>query len=816
MKYDLEKFFKYAMTAIFVIVIFIAYSPTNLLKAAPNTQVQLDLDEPSFYPEVVKSLLPSSVIVTSNNNSPYFIIDNGAVAQSYDMQALPAVESEIIKYWYPHYLATVIIALDNDQSDEVIYSWTDLLKTENEVGVIGDPLSLQMQVAAMAYGLEGENYTLNKAIDILSTLYDKNLLKMNSTESPITICFDYQAVALIEAGRNLSIIIPSEGTFTYQKGLLSNQKLTFINKGLIDSNLRGLDGKSKNKSFPSNEKYINAVKVSDISHYSDLSQHTSHLVLRNVLKTNQIMSIDNHEHLMFALIYLIYVTMWTVTAVYRSTQKSISFAALSMGIILGGWTLVRLVKYQVIGIPLLTRYLWYSFYFFQLSLPLIILWMAWTIDKPKEDIMPPRWWKVLVILVSLLIILVFTNDWHNLVLKLDLSRYDWDINYGYGTAYYVVLVICMSNITLAFLIMLKKSIKNPRKRGFIVPLLLFILFGIYNYKYIVRDPLVFHTDVTIITGLFAILMFEACIRFGLIPVNTKYIDLFKRSPIKLQIFNNDKELVMASSAVEKPKKRILNKIFNSLPVSVISGNSLVFANPIIGGFAVWYEDMSEINTLHKKLQDSSKMLQEANELLSKEEKIKRSINEQLAKKELVQQFESEVATSIEKLNSMVSDLDGDTINTKGSTRIALLLMYIKRRSNLFFINKKTAAIEIEQLLIYIDELSKIANFQNSQVATINEIKTTISCRQAALLYQFFYEVLNQTIEDSTPFLINYLEGKDDFITMRLLPSKKIKPINFNPKFWQAVEDNKGFIVSKNVDDTIGISLSFSKGGLIND
>lgn len=273
---------------------------------------------------------------------------------------------------------------------------------------------------------------------------------------------------------------------------------------------------------------------------------------------------------------------------------------------------------------------------------------------------------------------------------------------------------------------------------------------------------------------------------------------------------------MASSKAKTSLDPIFDRVFNSLPVSVVSGDSLVFANPIIGGYAFWHEDMSEINLLHKKLQDSSKKLQETNELLSKEEKIKRNIHEQLAKKELVKQFESEVSTSIARLSSMVNDLDDDNVNTKDPTLIALLLMYIKRRSNLFFINKKVATIEVEQLLVYIDELSKIANFQSIQVATINEIKTPISCRQAALLYQFFYEVLNQVLKDSVPYLINYLESKEDFIAMHLLPSEPINQINFNPKLRQSIEDNKGFIVSKNVDDTIGISLSFSKGGLIND
>lgn len=137
------------------------------------------------------------------------------------------------------------------------------------------------------------------------------------------------------------------------------------------------------------------------------------------------MSINYGEHLYFALIYMSVVTLWSASVLRRSMQKGISYSAFFAGLILNGWALVRLIKYQIVVSDSLARYLWYSYYIFQLSLPLVILWMAWAVDKPEKETFPPKWWRTMAIFIGILIILVFTNDLHGLVFKLDLSRPDW-------------------------------------------------------------------------------------------------------------------------------------------------------------------------------------------------------------------------------------------------------------------------------------------------------------------------------------------------------------------------------------------------------
>jgi len=772
-------------------------------KESTSKRIFCNLEDYLLYPKVIEESLPAYTI-EQTKNKVYYGLDNGAVVEAFDTQALGAIETGIAKYWYPQYLATVIIAIDHNQTDTVLIGWNDLLDVQEEVGFLDRPGDLEMLTAAMSYGLEGEGYSLTKAMELLSSLHDDNRLKINSFESPITICYDYQAAALIENGRNIEIIIPKEGTYTYEKGLLSNEPLNFqgnIDQLLLQAKLRLLDGQSDFSTYPNETAYASAIRVTDYNYFAKSIRNVTCLMERRVYRSKRYMSIDNREHQHFALVYIIIITIWVAWVVRRSMQKGISYAAFFTGIILNGWILVRLIKYQIETFPALTRYLWYSFYIFQLSLSLVLLWMAWAIDKPEDKIMPPKWWQMMAVLISLLILLVFTNDLHGLVFHLDLSKADWDVDYSYGWGYYTVLFIGMTNLIAVFIILVQKSIRNPRKKGIVFPFAILFLFAAYTYGYIIRNPFVYETDLTIVTGVFTMLMFEGCIQSGLIPVNTKHIDLFTRSPLKMQIITKEGKVALASTP----------------PASLLEEEDyMLFASPIPGGYAVWQEDVSKLYHLQKEIKESTQMLREANAILAEEEKLKRIMNEENAKDQLMEQLEVEIAENLEELSSRIEKLPQAKNHLKETTRIALLLCYIKRRCNLFFKEKETNTIFTDELMIYIDELSGIARYSNVQIVSTNEIKGSLNIRYGTLFYDFFYGIVDLAVQRGCPYIIGHLGMKKEFFTMRVLPSEDIPVLQLESRLIAGIAAAKGKIITKDLEDTMGISISFPKGGVADD
>ena len=800
---------------ILLFIIFISTSSfSNWSNQTTANTIMCNSDDYSLYPGAIKEML-ATFNIDQSESKPYYILNDGGITEAFDTQAIGALEAGIAKYWYPQYLATVVIGVDRDQTDIQVTSWDDLFAAQEEVGISDTPENLQMLTAAMSYGLEGENYTLTKTIQVLSSLYDNNHLKVNSFESPIIICYDYQAASLIEEGRNIEIIIPEDGTYTYEKGLLSNEKLNFqgdVDKLLIGANLRLLDGQGNPALYPDEIQYRPGIRVNDYEYFAKFTENVESKIERRVFDSRLYMSIDNREHIFFALIYIIVVTIWEAALLHRTIQKGVSYAAFFTGIVLIGWILVRLIKYQVEAIPTLGRYLWYSFYIFQLSLPLVLLWMAWAIDKPENQIFPPKWWRMIGILVGILIIFVFTNDLHGFVLDLDLTRPDWGSNYSYGFGYYIILFVCGINLFTFFAILVQKSIKNARKKSFIFPIGIFVLFIIYNYKYITRDPFVYQTDLTIITGVFTMLMFESCIWSGLIPVNTKYIDIFTRSPLKMQIINKDSVVEIASTSSRPLDKELLDKLIASSPMPLWQDNFLIFANPIPGGYAVWEEDVSKLYQLNREVQESTQMLIEANAILAEEEKIKRTISHRSVKKDLMDQLEGEIAESLKLLSAMIEKLPRSENHPRETTSIALLLCYIKRRCNFFFQEKEKETIDINELILYIDELSEITHYYNVQIVTLNEIKGQLPIRYATLFYDFSYLMADLAVNKKLSYSIQNIEIKDEFFKMGFLASKDLGGFQIDTRFVAAIEGVKGKITIKKLEDTIGISISFPKGG----
>lgn len=243
---------------------------------------------------------------------------------------------------------------------------------------------------------------------------------------------------------------------------------------------------------------------------------------------------------------------------------------------------------------------------------------------------------------------------------------------------------------------------------------------------------------------------------------------------------------------------------------------MLFANPIPGGYALWNEDISKIQHLHRKIQQSTKKLTEANAILAEEEKIKRMINEKNAKKQLMEQLEAEISENIQRLSSMIEKLEHSRNHSIETTRIALLLCYTKRICNLFFKEKESQKIEADKLIVYIDELCEIAKYSNLQIARVNEISGSIPIRYATIFYDFFYTVADLAVQKSCPYIIVDISTEEDEITMRLLPSIEIGALNAESKLIEAIEIAKGKITKKDIEDTIGISISFPKGGVEND
>ena len=738
----------------------------------------------THYPAAVARMLPGDAVRQAA--APAFsCLEYGTAVEVFDAQALPALATGLAKYWYPHYLATVIIAVDRGQTDAEIRGWGDLVSAGEQVGFSDAAPDGQMLMAAMSYGLEGERFTLGRAAGLLAQLQKKRLLSCGAVHTPVVICYDYQAAAMRESGRDIEIVVPREGTLTFVKGLLSNRPLEF--QSGADAALRAAGLR-----LPGGEDYEGAARLTDYTHLNSVCQNVTRVLNRKVMRTYLFTSADGREHQLFALLFMILVVVWTSAVVRRAMRRGVRRAVLLIGAILLGWSLVRLLKYQLVPDTALNRALWYGYYLFQLALPLALLWLTWAVDQPEGRAAPPKWLAAPAAVNGALLILVLTNDLHNWVFRLDLSNPNWSYDYGYGPGYYLVMAVCVATALSGLVALLVKSGRVPRKNRFVFPLALCALLGFYGTGYLLRFPPAWTSDFTMVMGLFTLLFLETAIRAGMIPVNSKYRQLFTHSPLAMRITDSEGRIALSSQA--GPPRR--------------DDDTLLFAAPIAGGQALWQEDIGALNRLLREAQETARRQAVANTVLAGEERIRRAMEEENARTQLMGQLEAEIAGHTARLSEMLE-------NAESAGGIVLLLCYIKRRCNLFFRERETPHAEgghmlpADELAVYIDELAELAGYAGVKIITANAMAQPLDMRRATLFYDFFYSIVACAARHGCSCMLAHLGPEQ---ALRLLPSEETCAYEMEAGLAASVAAAGGVFAVKDLDGAVGISLTFPEGG----
>ncbi len=762
-----------------------------------------------IYSMVIARLLPNYQVLTDKSRALTHV-SKGHISEATDVQAYFMLKEGLVKYWYPQYEATVVITVDRDMTDVEISGWQDLMEIEVPVSVFLDAFDGDYILSAISYGLEGKNYKVDSAVELLSSLRKKNLLETKNFHSSILICYDYQAIALIKENRNLEIIIPAEGTLSYVKGLLSNSEITLaenIDSKLISAGLRLPDGRSDLSLYPKPIAYEKASLIDDYEYFGRQALNMDRAIRRKILGLHR--TSDSREHLFFTIMFTIVVLIWVATVINRAIQKSVRRGAIMASLFLIGWIVLRLLKWQATLEGTMVRYLWFTYVPFQLLISLLLLWISWKIDKPDDMKLPTIFMYPAIITNLLLTVMVFTNDIHNLVYSYDLSVPGWSrYAYSYGIGYYIALIVQGLQLLAAITILVGNCIRNPRKRKLFYPLILFSLAVAYGYGYISRIPIVRESDFVMVFGILAILFFQGAISSGMIPTNIKYRDFFIHSPLSMQILDDKGEVLIASKTAKILDDSSISYILSGLTLPLqIDEDTLLFFEKIIGGYAVWHEDISMLNKLHRLIQNSIKNLISANAILEKKAKLMQQMEEEKARSRLMEDLEKEVYEIIKKLQAKIRRLPNAKNNNKERAVIAMMFCYIKRRSDLFFSEQETRSISASELIIYTDEFSEYASMAGTNIQTINEIKDRLFTCQLTLFYDFFVEVVLWATAMGYSNILARFYTEENYAAMGIMLPDKDNIFKPEKKLKSKIQEHNGIFAVKDLDDVIGISLS---------
>lgn len=293
----------------------------------------------------------------------------------------------------------------------------------------------------------------------------------------------------------------------------------------------------------------------------------------------------------------------------------------------------------------------------------------------------------------------------------------------------------------------------------------------------------------------------------------KYAMLVANSSLKIRIINNAKKSELSTGLSEEYDNDAMIEALTSYPLPAqIGENTLLFAAEITGGYAIWQEDISGLNRLHNEIKESMQKLEAANAVLAEQAQVKRTIEEENARTYLMEQLETEITIHTIKLSAMIEQLDDVSDRSQATARITLLLCYIRRRCSLFFRERENDILPADELTGYFDELAEIAGYSGVRTILTSEIEGQLSVRHTTLLYDFFYNVAFWTTLYANPRLLAHLGTENGSVVLKLLPSEDAKLFQMERSLENAVILAGGTYSVKDLDDAIGLSLSFPIGG----
>lgn len=431
------------------------------------------------------------------------------------------------------------------------------------------------------------------------------------------------------------------------------------------------------------------------------------------------------------------------------------------------------------------RYLWYFYYGPLLFIPFFSLRAALCVGKPDDLIYPKLQW-ILGAVSGMLMILVFTNDLHQMAFRLNSGFLEqWIDVYTYGPLYYIVYAWITILLAISLIILFRKcSVASCRKQIW-VPLLpsvfgycLLTLIALgkipsINGHLIVEFPEAFCFTVAAGWG--------CCIQIGLVPANKSYASLFAISSIHAMISDKNENVIYRSRDMAEPS------------------NIQTQRRRIHGGYVSWQTDVSEIMRMNKELDDIHQQLEEETELIRLENELKEKNAALEAKSAVYDAIAVRVlpqSTKISKLSSIASPSREE--QTHNLHMICLYGCYIKRMSNLMLIAAQQPVIgEMEFALAIGESMNYIRRLGIHTSVFVEESNRDYDAENLIAAYETFEQYIEQTL--------HRLAGVQVTITQNLC---KLTLECDNEQTLNRI----GNSVVECDDETFFVTICFTKGG----
>lgn len=451
---------------------------------------------------------------------------------------------------------------------------------------------------------------------------------------------------------------------------------------------------------------------------------------------------------------------WTMVKGYTRRRLLICAGLITMVFLLRGARYIAFVELNQV-----MRYLWYLYYIPCILIPFFSLEAVLSVGEPEDRKTSGRL-KVLAGVVVMLVVLVLTNDVHQLAFRLNPGfREQWIDEYEYGILYYIVVAYISLMLLASIWILLRKCRISSCRRYIWVPLLPMIFGALmltliaigrmpsYHQHLIVEFPEAYCFTVAS--------SWICCICIGLIPANKAYEELFHILHVKAVITDKKGQVVYSSGDA-------------SVSGEDENEDILIRREDIRGGYVYWQSDVRELNQVNRELEEVHQELLEEAELIRLENELREKNAAIEARSQVYDAIAVRVLPQLQRITALTSESEGMD-SGQNLNRISFYGSYIKRMSNLMLLEAQSFRISKMELGLAIGEsLRKLAK---AGIKTSLYMEKELEEGDAGGLicaYERFEAYIEQTLEELTGIYV-VLSDKVCKLNLEGLSSDYVSP-----------------------------------------
>lgn len=467
-----------------------------------------------------------------------------------------------------------------------------------------------------------------------------------------------------------------------------------------------------------------------------------------------------------SMIYVGLLSYWGISVRRRVMQTQVRRLLTAIAVLMVFWMAERTVKFLFVTDVNAMRFLWYCYYLPMLLIPFLSVLVAASLGKP-ENYRLPRWTKLLYLPVAALVLLVLTNDFHQLVFAFPADTVVWtDGEYSYRAGYFVAAG-CMGlcALTAVGLMLFKCRGRKGRKTVWLPPILI-LLCGIYCVLYVLKisdhTSLLFYLagDLTAALCLMFAGTLESCLQAGLIASNTGYEGLFRVVSVGIRIVDKTGNTHYASETAQPLSREELVRAERGETLE--SGALRIKALPIRGGYAVWQEDVAELMRVQAELNEIREELQDRNELLRdqyRQDAQRYRLEEQNRLYDLVQRETQSQLKAIDALAERFAAMEnGSPERRKMLLRILTLATYIKRHKDMVISADRSDMLPVRMLEGALRESCSNLSLEGVEGNLyIPPCEALLPVDAALGAYDLFEEALECALDSLRYFLVTVIE-----------------------------------------------------------